>query len=66
MSIFIAIRKLCVYTIAAFCLIFPIFIAAQAWAQEQAEDEEVQMGQEVFNELKAKREIIESSPCTTS
>jgi len=29
-------------------------------AQEQ--DEEVQMGQEVFNELKAKGEIIESSP----
>lgn len=28
----------------------------------QAQDEEVQMGQEVFNELKAKGEIIESSP----
>ena len=26
------------------------------------QDEEVQMGQEVFNELKAKGEIIESSP----
>jgi len=31
-------------------------------AQGQNQDEEVQMGQEVFNELKAKAEIIESSP----
>ncbi len=31
-------------------------------AQQQDQDEEVQMGQEVFNELKAKGEIIESSP----
>ena len=30
--------------------------------QGQAQDEEVQMGQEVFNELRAKGEIIESSP----
>jgi len=30
--------------------------------QRQNQDEEVQMGQEVFNELKAKGEIIESSP----
>src|SRR5580704_7775887 len=30
--------------------------------QVQNQDEEVQMGQEVFNELKAKGEIIESSP----
>ena len=29
---------------------------------QQSQDEEVQMGQEVFNELKAKGEIIESSP----
>jgi len=31
-------------------------------AQSSDQDEEVQMGQEVFNELKAKGEIIESSP----
>src|SRR3974390_2635726 len=31
-------------------------------AQQQNQDDEVQMGQEVFNELKAKGEIIESSP----
>src|SRR5579859_2350511 len=30
--------------------------------QGQGQDEELQMGQEVFNELKAKGEIIESSP----
>ena len=33
-----------------------------ASAQQQNQDEEVQLGQEVFNELKAKGEIIESSP----
>ncbi len=31
-------------------------------AQAKNQDEEVQLGQEVFNELKAKAEIIESSP----
>ena len=31
-------------------------------AQGQNQDEELQMGQEVFNELKAKGEIIQSSP----
>lgn len=31
-------------------------------AQEPKPDEEQQMGQEVFNELKAKGEIVESSP----
>jgi beta-barrel assembly-enhancing protease len=36
--------------------------AANASAQQQNQDEEVQMGQEVFNELKAKGEIVESSP----
>src|SRR5215467_4278886 len=36
--------------------------AANVAAQEKNQDEEVQMGQEVFNELKAKGEIIESSP----
>src|SRR5208283_549521 len=31
-------------------------------AQGQKQDEEMEMGQEVFNELKAKGEIIQSSP----
>jgi len=35
---------------------------APSIAEEQNQDEELQMGQEVFNELKAKGEIIESSP----
>jgi predicted Zn-dependent protease len=34
----------------------------QSTNQTQGQDEELQMGQEVFNELKAKGEIIESSP----
>jgi len=34
----------------------------QSAAQGQDQDEELQLGQEVFNELKAKAEIIESSP----
>jgi uncharacterized membrane protein len=58
MSTFIPIRKLFAYTIVALCLIFITFMAAQALAQTEAQDEEVQMGQEVFNELKAKGEII--------
>jgi len=33
-----------------------------ARAQDKNQDEEVQMGQEVFNQLKAKGEIVESSP----
>src|ERR1700687_1091579 len=48
-------------TVSALCLTGianPIRLAAQS----QNQDQEVQMGQEVFNELKAKGEIIESSP----
>jgi predicted Zn-dependent protease len=37
-------------------------VVSDACAQQQNQDEEVQLGQEVFNELKAKGEIIESSP----
>ena len=43
---------------ATLCLV----AARNAWAQQQYQDEEAQMGQEVFNELKAKGEIVESSP----
>jgi Zn-dependent protease with chaperone function len=49
-------------TIIALCLIFPTLMTAQALAQTEGQDEKMQMGQEVFNELKAKGEIIESSP----
>ncbi len=43
---------------AALCLAGATTLAAQG----QNQDEEMEMGQEVFNELKAKGEIIESSP----
>src|SRR5208282_5171406 len=36
--------------------------AAQAQTQKADQDDEVQMGQEVFDQLKAKGEIVESSP----
>jgi predicted Zn-dependent protease len=36
--------------------------AAQAQTQKTDQDDEVQMGQEVFDELKAKGEIVQSSP----
>ena len=49
------------FLIAAAALCLPAVIIP-ATAQQQNQDEEVQMGQEVFNELKAKGEIIESSP----
>jgi predicted Zn-dependent protease len=60
-------RKSIFYTTAA-ALCLAMFVnarpaAAQAQnTQAQNQDEEQQMGQEVFNELKAKGEIIESSP----
>jgi predicted Zn-dependent protease len=55
-------------TAAALCLAgvvtttSPLAAQGQNSAQGRNEDSEVQMGQEVFNELKAKGEIIESSP----
>ena len=53
-------RKAVWYAIAvALCLAGAATLAS---AQGQNQDEEMQMGQEVFNELKAKGEIIESSP----
>jgi predicted Zn-dependent protease len=49
------------FLIAAVALCLSV-VGIPAAAQQQNQDEEVQMGQEVFNELKAKGEIIESSP----
>lgn len=62
MSLVARLRKafLCA-TVAALCLA-GIVTPARMAAQDQNQDQEVQMGQEVFNELKAKGEIIESSP----
>jgi predicted Zn-dependent protease len=47
--------QLCTYVAA-------LYFMATASAPAQQQDEEVKLGQEVFNELKAKGEIIESSP----
>ena len=44
------------------CVISSNRMSMLAVAQQQASDEELQMGQEVFDQLKAKGEIIESSP----
>jgi predicted Zn-dependent protease len=49
-------------TVAALCLAGLASVRAALAAQEPKPDEEQQMGQEVFNELKAKGEIVESSP----
>jgi beta-barrel assembly-enhancing protease len=57
------VRKGLLYT-AAGVLCFAVFGRAgtQALAQTSDQDEELQMGQDVFDELKAKGEIVESSP----
>ena len=62
MSVLITFRRLFAYAIFTLCLVLPTIVAAQTSAGTQSQDEEVQMGQEVFNELKAKGEVIESSP----
>ena len=49
------------YALSSLCLIVPTLAAGQAPSNTQSQDEEVQMGQEVFDQLKAKGEIIESS-----
>jgi len=49
---------LCATAVCLACVAGGIPLAAQS----QNQDEELQLGQEVFNELKAKAEIIESSP----
>src|SRR6266481_5265832 len=48
--------------IAVLCLVAGVITGGQSAAAGQNQDDELQMGQEVFNELKAKGEIIESSP----
>src|SRR5215470_2771067 len=48
-------------TIALLCLLVAT-ARGQTSNTGTSQDDEVQMGQEVFNELKAKGEVIESSP----
>jgi predicted Zn-dependent protease len=62
MSALIPFRKVLAYALFSLCLILPTVAAGQAPSNTQSQDEEVQMGQEVFDQLKAKGEIIESSP----
>ena len=57
-----ALRTSFVYAIAVLCLVAVSSAGALAVDEKQSQDEELQLGQEVFNELKAKGEIIESSP----
>ena len=59
MNIFDLLRKTLSCTII---LTLSLAAARSAVAQDKSQDDEVQMGQEVFKELKAKGEIIESSP----
>jgi beta-barrel assembly-enhancing protease len=49
-------------TAAVLCIAGVGSLRALLAAQSSNQDEEVQMGQEVYNELKAKGELIESSP----
>ena len=63
MKAFELFRKGLLYTTAAaLCLAGFAGVRAGFAAQEPKQDDEQQMGQEVFNELKAKGEIVESSP----
>jgi len=63
MNTFELLRKALLYITAAAVGLAGVGIATiPLAAQEQKQDEELQMGQEVFNELKARAEIIESSP----
>jgi predicted Zn-dependent protease len=55
-------RKVFLYAIAAACLAWVGASAPSAVGQASDQDEELQMGQEVFDQLKAKGEIVESSP----
>jgi hypothetical protein len=48
------------------CLVAAVAAPTPANAQQQPQDEELAVGQQVFEELKRKGEIIESSPSTTS
>jgi predicted Zn-dependent protease len=60
MNMFRPVRKGCLVAAAVAAVFAWLTIATSLVAQ--SEDEETQLGQEVFNELKAKGEIVESSP----
>ena len=56
------VRRKAISYISALLLCLALLVNASPLAQAQNQDEEVQLGQQVFNELKARAEIIESSP----
>jgi predicted Zn-dependent protease len=58
----LVLKALLYTTTAALCIAGVGGVRALLAAQSSDQDEEVQLGQEVYNELKAKTEIIESSP----
>ena len=69
MNAFKLLRKVLSYTIAVGLVLMgvgsvrtPLPAQENNAAQGSNQDEEVQMGQQVFDDLKAKGEIIESSP----
>jgi predicted Zn-dependent protease len=63
MNVFEPLRKALLYaTAAALCLAGVEGVSSAFAGQGSNQDEEVEMGQEVFNQLKAKGEIVESSP----
>ncbi len=63
MNAFEPLRKALLYNATALVVLAGFGIATtRLKGQEQNQDVEVQLGQEVFNELKASGEIIESSP----
>jgi len=62
MKVFEVLRKALLFTTAAALSLAGVVSPAPLAAQGQDQDEEVQIGQEAFNELKDKGEIIESSP----
>jgi len=55
-------RALLYVSAAALCLAGLGTLAMPLWAQGNKQDPELEMGQEVFNGLKAKVEIVDSSP----
>jgi len=64
MNVLERIRKTFVYIVAAACVaMVAVYLAGvEAAGQDHDQDVELQLGQQVFDELKAKGEIVESSP----
>jgi predicted Zn-dependent protease len=62
MNVFELTRKALLYATAVALCLAAESAGSPLAAQGGGQDEEVEMGQEVFNELKAKGEIVESSP----